>query len=200
MNGSRPFTAKTRRRWLQTVAVALATPWPASRAKAHDQLGPVRPPLALHDVGVQGLDGKPIELHRLLRGHVTALQLMFTSCSATCPIQGAIFADTQQKLASAGPEMKLLSVSIDPLGDDIRALQGWLARFGARPQRWTAAVPKIQDLDRLIEALRGRNGGQDRHTTQAFLFNREGKLVYRSVDMPSGDELVRLMRQIADMR
>ena len=79
-------------------------------------------------------------LQTLLKGHITAVQLMFTGCTATCPIQGAIFADAASQLATAGRELRLLSISIDPLGDDAQALTAWLQRYGAQPQRWGAAV------------------------------------------------------------
>jgi len=37
----------------------------------------------------------------LSAGHATALQVMFTACTTTCPIQGAIFARVQRELPAA---------------------------------------------------------------------------------------------------
>jgi protein SCO1/2 len=144
--------------------------------------------------------GRTVALQRLLKGQVTALQLMFTGCTATCPIQGAIFADAARMLAGASNELRLLSVSIDPLGDSPKALADWLGRFGTPPsQRWTAAVPRVQDVDTLFDFLRGRASGVDRHTAQAFLFDRQARLAFRTVDMPAGADLAALMRQLAEM-
>jgi protein SCO1/2 len=125
---------------------------------------------------------------------------MFTGCTATCPIQGAIFADAASQLATAGRELRLLSISIDPLGDDAQALTAWLQRYGAQPQRWGAAVPLVKDVDKLLDFVRGRASGVDRHTAQAFLFDRHARLAYRTADMPAGGDLVALMRQLADLR
>jgi len=144
--------------------------------------------------------GQTVALQGLLKGHVTALQLMFTGCTATCPIQGAIFADAARMLAGATSDLRLLSVSIDPLGDSPKALAAWLGRFAAPTQRWSAAVPRVQDVDTLFDFLRGRASGIDRHTAQAFLFDRQARLAFRTLDMPAGADLAALMRQLADSR
>ena len=133
----------------------------------------------------------------MLHGKVTAMQLMFTSCSATCPIQGAIFADLQRQLIDASGPFRLLSLSIDPLGDEPKALRAWLQRFGADPARWSAALAVSKDLDLLLEFVRGRARGADRHTPQVYLFNAEARLVYRSADLPPANSLADLMRRIA---
>ena len=194
-----PIANAVRRRLIGTSAIALVAPHLMSAARAHATFGPVKPPLPAPVITLTGTDGKSLDLSQVLRGSVTALQLMFVGCSATCPIQGAIFADTQRKLAGAGAEMRLLSISIDPLGDDLKALREWLGRFGALSQRWTAALPRVQDVNKLLDFLRARASGVDRHTTQAYLFDRSAQLVYRTADMPAGDELVKLMRQIGSL-
>ena len=72
--------------------------------------------------------GRSIDLSTLLRGKVTAVQLMFAGCSSTCPIQGAVFAAVAQQVKA--PDAQLLSLTIDPLGDSPQALRSWLGRFG----------------------------------------------------------------------
>ena len=168
----------------------------AGSAFAHGSFGPLDPALAAPALSLQSLDGKRVELATLLRGQVTALQLMFTGCSATCPIQGAMFAEVQQRLGNDDPRLRLLSISIDPLGDDLKALRSWLAKFGAQAPRWSAALPQLRDVDRLLDTLRGRAPGADRHTAQAFVFDRQARLVYRTEDMPNPVELVRLMQRV----
>lgn len=114
-----------------------------------------------------------------------------------CPIQGAVFADAQARLDSEGAGLRLLSVSIDPLGDDLAAMRAWLAKFGAQSRRWAGALPRVNDVDVLLDFLRGRAPGTDRHSAQAFVFDRQARLVYRTEDMPQPAELVALMRRVA---
>ena len=185
------------RRRVLTTAVALGvSPWLPAAAQAHGSFGPVEPTVAAPVLALQTTQGARVELAALLRGHVTAVQLMFTGCSATCPIQGALFAEAQQRLAREDARLRLLSISIDPLGDDLVAMRAWLAKFGADAARWSAALPRVQDVDRLLDTLRGRAIGVDRHTAQAFVFDRQARLVYRSEDMAAPAELVRLLQRL----
>ena len=166
-------------------------------ARAHGRAGPVDPPQPAPALRLlAGSDGAVTELPRLLRSKVTALQLMFTGCSATCPIQGAMFADVQRQLATAAPQLQLLSISIDPLADTPQALRTWMKRFGAQAARWSAAVVVPDDLDRLFDFLRGRASGADRHTPQVYLFDRHARLVYRTLDLPDPTAVAGLLRDV----
>lgn len=148
------------------------------------------PPVAAPRLPMAPVHGPSAPLSSLLRGHQTAVQLMFTGCSAVCPIQGALFADVQRQLASAPPDWRLLSVSIDALSDGPAQLRAWLARFGAQDARWRAAVPSVHGVDPLFDFLQGRSGGLDRHTSQVYVFDRQAQLVFRTVDLPSTQEVV----------
>ncbi|BDT66156.1 hypothetical protein os1_03120 [Comamonadaceae bacterium OS-1] len=170
-----------------------APPW----AQAHQGAGMVRPPQTPPSLQVTPVSGPSKGLADMLARRITAVQLMFTGCSATCPLQGALFAELQARLAGAPAELQLLSISIDPLGDDAKALAAWLQRFGAQPSRWTAALPALRDVDRLQDFFNGRAVGPDRHTPQVYLFDRSARLVFRSVDFPGTQEIGRLMTELA---
>ncbi len=167
------------------------------RGNSHGTFGPVRPEQPAPALQLTGMDGKGTDLASTLKGQVTALQLIYTGCSATCPIQGAVFAQTQTLLASEGSGIRLLSVSIDPLGDDVKALRAWLARYGAQPQRWTAALPPLKQVDPLLDFLGGRAAGVDSHTAQAYVFDRRARLVYRTEEMPAPQALASLLHSVS---
>jgi protein SCO1/2 len=181
--------------WLAGAHCAWAQP---TAAPGHDPFGPVRPPQPAPKLKFTAEDGRAFELASQLRGRITAVQLMFTGCSATCPIQGALFS-TLAPMIAARPEMQLLSLSIDPLGDSPQALAAWRARFGAQAP-WQAAVPGVKDVDRLLDFLRGRAQGVDRHTAQVYLFDRQARLAYRTADMPPARFVADLMHELSRMR
>jgi protein SCO1 len=191
------------RRHTLALLSALATPLAMAQtaAPAHEPFGPLRPPLPAPRLSLTGDDGKRFELTERLRGRITALQLMFTTCSATCPIQGALFGAVAP-LIDTQREMQLLSLSIDPLGDSPQAVRAWLARFGAhaRPHtNWQGAVPRVEDVDRLLDFVRGRAAGADRHTAQVYLFDRQARLAYRTADMPPARFIADTMGQLSRM-
>ena len=187
----------TRRHWLQVVTATAGTA--ALSAMAHNSAGWVKPPLPVPDLRVTLPDRKQLALRDVLRGRVTALQLMYTGCTSTCPLQGALFAQVQARVDAMGAPLantQLVSLSIDPLGDSLSAMAGWLRQFGANA-RWRAAVPQVKDLDTLLNFVDGRSKGLDRHTAQVFMFNARAELVLRSADHPPAAEVVRWLSELS---
>jgi len=166
-------------------------------ASAHALVGAIRPPLTLPAIKLVRHDGVATDLPTILLGKATAMQFMFTGCSQTCPLQGALFAAVQQKMPqNLKDSVQFLSVSIDSLGDDPRALSAWLRQFGAGPN-WMAALPSSQELQRLRTSLQISNDGQDSHTGQVFLIDRRGLLVWGTEDLPPADVVLRQLVNIA---
>jgi len=169
--------------------------WPLAACVGHTQTpepddadrmaaAPTAPPLRL-----TGSDGREVTLPALLRGHTTAVQLMFTGCSTTCPVQGALFA----ALAARGGPQRLLSISIDVLGDTPARLAAWQAQFGPAPAHWQTAVASVADVDRLASYLKGASAKPGTHTAQVFVFDAQARLRHRSADAPALGEVVAML-------
>jgi protein SCO1 len=171
--------------------------------QAHGTLGPLVPPPPAPPLPLLLHDGRHLTLPELLRGRITAVQLMFTGCSATCPIQGAAFAELQRLLPPAAlPSAQWLSVSVDALGDDAARLATWRRRFGA-DGRWWAAVPAPRHAEVLPGFLGGKPGvrsrddTRDRHSAQVFLFDRLGRLAFRTAELAPPRSVAEAMQQLA---
>jgi protein SCO1/2 len=187
-----------RRLGLETLAAfALAAVLPVRPAAALARHGRIEPPEAVPEVALLLDDGRRTTLERQLRGRVTALHLMFTGCTSTCPIQGATFARLQELVAPRRTErMQLLSVSVDALGDHAASLERWRRRLSAGPM-WRAAVPPVADLERLLRWAGGqRSGSADTHSTQALLFDERARLVFRTADLPDAGPLAELLVEL----
>ena len=183
------------RRQVLSGAVAAFVGGGSARGHAHNSAGRVEPPETPPDLRLTLEDQRPCRLRERLAGRVTAVQMMFTSCQATCPIQGAIFSQSAHQLGDQAGDAQWLSLSIDPATDDPAALRAWLGRFGAHP-RWHAGRPDARDLDPFLDFLKARAAGADRHTAQVYFFDRGGRLAMRSVDFPPVGELVRVMKAL----
>jgi protein SCO1 len=168
----------------------------AAPLQAHAVAGPVDPPEAPPPLKLTLDDGGASALQALLKDRVSAVQLMFTSCQATCPIQGALFADAAKKLGERKKAAQLVSISIDPARDTPQALRAWMKRFGASA-RWRAAQPEKAQLESLVGFLKSKNPAPDPHTAQVYYFDRKARLVLRSVDFPPAHDIVRLLEQLA---
>jgi protein SCO1/2 len=167
-----------------------------ARAAAAEKapLGLVLPRLPAPHLPLTDISERSSVLSAQLRGKVTAVQLMFAGCASTCPVQGAVFADVARQVRSA--DVHLLSLTVDPLGDSPQALRAWLDRFG-RFRHWTAGAPRVQDVDALAAFLRGVPPRAGTHSSQVFLFDRQSRLAFRTVDQPSAEHLAELLAQLA---
>lgn len=171
----------------------------ARHAVAHNNAGPVTPPQAPPPLSLRLADDTPSSLVAVASDRVTALQLMFTSCQATCPIQGAVFGEAAKLLGDRVKPAQLLSVSIDPGQDSPARLREWMQRFGATP-RWRAGRPEKAQLDAFVSFLKSSNPGPDPHTPQVYYFDRKAQLVMRSVDFPKAADIVKTLEQIASKK
>jgi protein SCO1 len=174
-----------------TVAATITRP-----ARAHNSAGVVEPPVRPPAAQLTLDDGRARRLHDLLAGRVTAVQLIFTRCQATCPIQGALFARAVRAVAAGAGDAQWLSLTIDPAHDTPPILRAWLARFRAGPG-WRAARPAPADLPPLFDFLNARKSGADNHTAQVYFFDRAGRLAMRTVDFPPVETVVRAVSDLA---
>lgn len=181
-----------RRQLLLAGGLAVAGFGRAAPAPVNVHDGPVLPPVPVPDLPLTLHDGRRTGLHQLLRGRTTALQLIFTGCTTTCPMQGVIFERVQRALVEVGEHRQLLSLSIDPLGDTPQALSAWLARFHARAG-WAAAVP---DRDALAELEAVFGNGRDSlatHATEVQIIDPSSRLIWRTGGLPSPQTVAELL-------
>jgi cytochrome oxidase Cu insertion factor (SCO1/SenC/PrrC family) len=70
-----------------------------------------------------------------LDGKILAVSFLFTGCSLTCPEVTRRMTEIQQLTARA-PDVRLLSLTLDPRSDTPPVLAKWGARFGVDTNRW----------------------------------------------------------------
>ena len=168
-------------------------------ARAHEGFGPVQPPLPAPALALTDHHGQPRQLASWLPGRVWAVQTMFTACRAICPIQGALFAQVQQRLQAQRLPVQLLSLSIDPEGDSARTLSDWLARHKAGAG-WQAALPDapgVALLQGFLEGPEARQSAADRHSGQVYFFDAQARLCWRSSPLPRASEVLTVLQQLA---
>jgi protein SCO1 len=178
-----------------TLSLALA-PSDARGQRPGEDHGKIKPPVPVPDIGLVRHDGGVSSMSALCRRHATALQVMFTRCTTTCPIQGAIFERVQKLIPDQlARGIQLVSLSVDPESDTPVVLTRWLQRFHARPG-WVGVVPGTKDVEQ-VRAFAGRGrSASDNHSTQVHMINREGLLVWRTSELPGAEEIAAILRGI----
>ena len=159
--------------------------------------GKINPPVPVPDFELIRYDGARTKFQAAMQGHVTAVHLMFTSCTTTCPIQAAIFRRVQESLpAMEQSGIQLLSLSIDPENDTSAILAAWLRRNHAAPA-WIAAAPISRDLPDVRKFFGSANAISD-HSTQVHIVDRTGNLVWRTYELPTPGEIAAILKKVAD--
>jgi protein SCO1 len=160
--------------------------------------GKILPPAPVPDAELLRNDGVRTRFMPVLKGHVTAVHLMFTGCGTTCPIEAATFRQVQD--AIPGMEklgIQLFSLSIDPEDDTPAVLTAWLRHYHAGPA-WIAAAPVPGDLPRLQDFFgKGKGNDTSDHSTQVQIIDRGGNLVWRTYELPSPGEIASTLRTVA---
>ena len=117
-----------------------------ARAKALPVLG------TLPDFSLTDRSGRSVSRADLL-GHVSVADFVFTSCSAQCPIVTAQMVKIQGYALARWPEVRLLSLTVDPERDTPEILAAYAKEYSADPDRWWFLTGTRETLDDLI-----RNG------------------------------------------
>ncbi|MBA2961843.1 MULTISPECIES: SCO family protein [Ramlibacter] len=125
-------------------------------------------------------DGKSVRFFDdLIKGKVVAINFVFTSCSASCPMETARLRQVQQLLGDRmGKDVFFYSISIDPENDTPAVLKQYAARFDLGPG-WTFLTGRRQDIDLLrqrlglyMPALPARTAGTNDHDLSLVVGNQ----------------------------
>lgn len=116
------------------------------------------------------------------------LNFIFTSCSSICPILSATFAQVGTLLEDEVPQLRFVSISIDPEQDTPAVLRRYAQRYGAdgRWQFFTGSRDDIIALQRAFDALRGNKTG---HRPLTFLRRDPTGPWLRIEGFPKAEEL-----------
>ena len=94
--------------------------------------------------------GEPLSQAQLT-GRVWVADFIFTRCPGICPVLSERMAKVQHVLQGAtGPDVHLVSFSVDPTNDTPPVLRAYGERFGADPSRWLFVTGERSALHALI--------------------------------------------------
>lgn len=136
---------------LALAVIAAAGSWFAATALAHrDHLHGELPdkPRALVDFSLTDSTGRVVSRDEL-KGKFLVVSFLFTTCSLTCPEVTKRMAEIQ-RLTADQPDVRLLSLTVDPRSDTPPVLAKWGLRFGYDSSRWHMLTGDKAQLHGLI--------------------------------------------------
>src|SRR5215217_2776911 len=101
-------------------------PKPAAESPAQKYFG---------DVKLVNQDGKEVRLYSdLMQGKTVIINAMFATCTGACPVMSGTMAKIQDHLGDrVGKDVRLISITVDPVNDTPAKLKEYANRFHARP-------------------------------------------------------------------
>jgi protein SCO1/2 len=99
-------------------------------------------------------DGTVVHLYDdLLKGKAVVINLIYTRCSASCPLETAKLAQVQRLLGDrVGKDVHFYSITIEPKHDTPEVLKAYAKRFHARPG-WLFLTGKEEDIQLVSKKL-----------------------------------------------
>lgn len=93
--------------------------------------------------------GQPLTSAQLA-GNMVVMNFIFTRCAGPCPLMSQKMARIQSETRELA-DVRLVSVSVDPLADTPDALSAYAQKFHADPQRWFFATGGVVEIYDMIE-------------------------------------------------
>ena len=124
-------------------------------------------------------DGKIVHFYDdLIKGKIVVIDLIYTHCVDSCPLETARLAQVQKMLGDAvGKEIFFYSITIDPKRDTPQVLKEYAEKYHVGPG-WTFLTGKKEDIDLLSKKLGLYSSpdpnDSDGHTPAVLIGNEPG--------------------------
>lgn len=153
------------------------------------------------DLLVLDQQGKKVRFYRdLVKGKTVAINFVYTSCAAVCPLVGANTSKLQGLLGDRlGRDVQLITVSTDPTIDTPETLKAWGDKFKRR-KGWTLVTGGEQEISALVEALTGEVARKGVHLPLMLIGNDAKGLWRRDYGLARPAAIAALLEEFAGAR
>jgi len=152
--------------------------------------------LTIPDVTVRDQFGNETRFLDLLKDKTVAVNFVFTTCTTICPPMGANFGQLRRLLGErAGKDVRLISVSVDPLTDTPQRLKTWSEKFNAG-EGWTLVTGAKFDVDSLLKAFGVFTADKWDHSPTALIGNAAASEWRRVNGLAAPAKLVEVINEV----
>lgn len=154
--------------------------------------------LQIPDLPVLTQDGREVHFFSdLIEGKVVAMNFVFTTCRTICPPLGANFGKLQAELGQRlNEDVRLISVSVDPVTDTPERLRAWGETFGAGPG-WTLVTGSKDQITRLLKSLQVFTPDIRDHSPTVLVGNAATGTWTRAYGLAPPPELAKMIDQVS---
>jgi protein SCO1/2 len=149
-------------------------------------------------------DGKSVHFYDdLLKDKIVAVDLIYTHCKFSCPLETARLAQVQRLLGDrVGRDIHFYSITLDPARDTPEVLKAYAEKFRVRPG-WTFLTGKKEDIKLVAQKLGllsydSTPINRDGHTPELMIGNVATGTWMRNSAVDDPQLLARTMRSFLD--
>ena len=142
------------------------------------------------DVKLVDQDGREVSFYTdLLQDRTVIINVMFATCTGACPVMSGTLEKIQDHLGDRlGKDVRLLSISIDPVHDTPARLKEYAARFHARPGWYFLTGPR-ENVEAVLRKLGQWSDEPSAHQTLLLIGNERTGLWKKALALAPTDEL-----------
>lgn len=149
------------------------------------------------DVELMDQDGHRMRLYSdLLEGKVVIIDAFFTTCTGACPVMNRNMEKIQAWLGDRlGRDVRMISMSVDPLNDTPDKLHAYATRFHAKPGWYFITGPK-EKMDFALQKLGQSVDARENHTNIFIVGNETTGLWKKAFGLAKPEDLIRIVEGV----
>lgn len=181
-------------RRVDTASAAQPSPKPADETAEAFAFSSLKIP----DAQVYDQNGQALNFYSdLVKGRNVAINFIFTTCTNVCPVLTATFRRVQVELEKSHPDVKLISISVDPTVDTPERLRDFAGKFKVGPG-WTFVTGEKTEIDLLLQRLGAGVGNPNDHTSMILIGNDPADVWTRTYGLSSPSVILKVITDIAN--
>ncbi len=157
--------------------------------------------IELRDRTLVDQDGRELSFVRDAVGdRIVVMDFVFTSCTNVCPILSAVMRQVQDSLGErAGNDVRLLSLTVDPIRDTPQRLKAYAAKHRAGPG-WTWLTGPKTEVEDVLNGLGAYSVNFEDHPPMVVVGDPRSGRWYRFFGFPSPKRIVAQVEKLEAAR
>jgi protein SCO1/2 len=132
--------------------------------------------------------------------NIVVMDFVYTTCTTICPVLSALFTQVQGKLGDAvGDEVRLVSMSVDPVRDTPQRLKAYSAKHRAG-DGWLWLTGSKGEVDDVLLGLGAYTSNFEDHPSMVLIGDGRTGEWKRLFGFPNPDRVVQIVNELREQR
>ncbi len=142
-------------------------------------------------------DGKKVRFFSdVLKGKTVVINVFFTTCTGSCPVMNKGFETIQEGLGEhLGKDVRLVSITVDPVTDTPAKLKEYAKRFNAKPG-WIFLTGTKENVETILKKLGNNVTDKNDHSNIVTIGNEHTGLWKKAFGMAKPEELLKVIESV----